>query len=461
MKKLLLAITLAMLLPQAMVAQPSQNAARQGGKASSMTTADMTTYDILVFQNKNIGDDITRKYSAQLEGLRGNASRGFLMSLFGTMKATSKQTASTNITSLINSGVSYVSNLVRSKKKDWRQLVERENRFEKTLQMLENLDDFYSKISFSGALDPSSLSFNGIGCLQKRGNDTVLYLVCHLDTTEYGIKRILRHSKFELTLDTLAFNPSLCDLPNDSAHAFSQRQHFSFQNSRDLALRFDMDITSSWINQAIQVYNDTPLGHFSINVPVNETSLDADGMFRYHRGGHNKTECDIVGESFIVPRSYIGVRDSNGDFHDAWGTGQYKVTLKISESCGISPELEQNWKTDWKRRKAANRTHITIMRRIRQYWDANGSKWITNLLEIPAAGMTQGILSTLQLNTSGQASAKSAMQGMSAQGSQGAIGNQSAQATKNTQATQGSQGVQATQGGANPGAQGGTPPNMK
>lgn len=363
-------------------AQPAQN------NAGKFSPSDLSTYNILVFQDKNVGRDISDKYSEQIEGLSGDANRGFLSSLFSSMLTTSKQTASTGITGLVATGVSYIGNLVRSKKNDWRQVVTRENRFEKTLTMLENLDDFYGDISLAGALDPSSLAFNGIGCLQQRGQDTVFYVVCHLDTTDYGIKRILHHSKFELTLDTLVFNPTLCDLPNDSIHAFSQRQKFSFNNSKNLNLLVDMDITSSWINQAIQVYNDCPLGHFSIEVPLNENSLDADGLFRYYRGATNKQECDIVGECFIVPRSYVGVRDSEGRFHDAWGTGQYKVRLKLSESCDISPELEQNWKADWKRRKQANRTKVSFARRMQQYWDANGSKWVTNLIEIPASALT-------------------------------------------------------------------------
>ncbi len=119
--------------------------------------------------------------------------------------------------------------------------------------LIENIDDFYTNISDAGALDPSGMSFNGFACLQQRGNDTVLYLVCQLDTSEAALSQILFHSKFQLKLDTLIFNPRLCNLPNDESRCFSERKPFSFDERGNISLSIDISITSSWINQAIQV----------------------------------------------------------------------------------------------------------------------------------------------------------------------------------------------------------------
>lgn len=392
---LLLLVTL-QCLATTTVAQPKAPAATANAHANMAKGKDVSTYDLLVFQDKNIGKDITRKYDAQLEGLRQDMSRGYLSNLLGQGLTAAKKAASTSLMGLVSTGVNMIGDMVRSKKNDWSAAVARENVFVKTLPMMENIEDFYSDVSFAGALDPSSLSFNGFGCLQKRDNDTVLYMVCHLDTTEYGVGRILKHSKFELTLDTLVFNPYKCDLPNDSTMPYSMRVPFSFTNRDNLNLQISLNVMSSWINQAIQLHRDQTLGQFFVNVPINENTLDADSVFRFYRGSsNNKAVCDITGESFIVPRSYIGVRDANGRFHDAWGTGQYKMSMTLRETCSNTEAFDKNWKADWKARKMNKGHKVDFGRAMRQLWDANGSKWVMSIVEAPAKMLTQDFLATI------------------------------------------------------------------
>lgn len=412
---LLLLVTL-QCLATTTVAQPKAPAATANAHANMAKGKDVSTYDLLVFQNKNIGKDITRKYDAQLKGLRQDMSRGYLSNLLGQGLTAAKKAASTSLMGLVSTGVNMIGDMVRSKKNDWRAAVARENVFVKTLPMMENIEDFYSDVSFAGALDPSSLSFNGFGCLQKRDNDTVLYMVCHLDTTEYGVGRILKHSKFELTLDTLVFNPYKCDLPNDSTLPYSLRMPFSFTNRDNLNLQISLNVMSSWINQAIQLHRDQTLGQFFVNVPINENTLDADSVFRFYRGSaNNKAVCDITGESFIVPRSYIGVRDANGRFHDAWGTGQYKMSMTLRETCSNTEAFDKNWKADWKARKMNKGHKVDFGRAMRQLWDANGSKWVMSIVEAPAKMLTQDFLATIGF-LQPQATGAAAMGAMGASG---------------------------------------------
>lgn len=436
---LLLLVTL-QCLATTTVAQPKAHAATANAHANMAKGKDVSTYDLLVFQDKNIGKDITRKYGAQLEGLRQDMSRGYLSNLLGQGLTAAKKAASTSLMGLVSTGVNMIGDMVRSKKNDWSAAVARENVFVKTLPMMENIEDFYSDVSFAGALDPSSLSFNGFGCLQKRDNDTVLYMVCHLDTTEYGVGRILKHSKFELTLDTLVFNPYKCDLPNDSTMPYSMRVPFSFTNRDNLNLQISLNVMSSWINQAIQLHRDQTLGQFFVNVPINENTLDADSVFRFYRGSaNNKTVCDITGESFIVPRSYIGVRDANGRFHDAWGTGQYKMSMTLRETCSNTEAFDKNWKADWKARKLNKGHKVDFGRAMRQLWDANGSKWVMSIVEAPAKMLTQDFLTTigfLQPQAMGSASmgatagATMGASGAAAGASGAAMGQRPAQGTK-------------------------------
>ncbi|MBR2199382.1 MAG: hypothetical protein IJ894_01335, partial [Bacteroidales bacterium] len=191
---------------------------------SAAKKGDFLCYDMLVFSDRQVSQKISQQWEEQTEAISGE-SRGFWMGLLNATKgAALGALQSSGSTSFITMGAEKIGDLLKSKKEQWRAVVTKENRFEKNLFMLENIDDFYSKVSGAGALDPSSLCFNGFGCLQRRGNDTVLLVTAHLDTSEAAISRILRHSKFELVLDTLVFNPKLCNLPNDSARSFSQRK---------------------------------------------------------------------------------------------------------------------------------------------------------------------------------------------------------------------------------------------
>lgn len=384
--------TLALL---AAIACASVAAAQTGTTVAQLDSAakkgDFLCYDMLVFSDRQVSQKISQQWEEQTEAISGE-SRGFWMGLLNATKgAALGALQSSGSTSFITMGAEKIGDLLKSKKEQWRAVVTKENRFEKKLFMLENIDDFYSKVSGAGALDPSSLCFNGFGCLQRRGNDTVLLVTAHLDTSEAAISRILRHSKFELVLDTLVFNPKLCNLPNDSARSFSQRKPYSFAERGSVGLKIDVKITSSWINQAIQIYKDVELGTFTIQTPINETSLDADGVFRFFRERNDGKDCQIVGESFIVPRSFIGVRDSDGRYHDCWGTGQYKIAMTIKETCTITPHFEENWKADWKERQVASKAAkkaehrpFGLISSMKQTCIENGSTWVTSLVEAPA-----------------------------------------------------------------------------
>ncbi len=367
---------------------------------------DVTSYQVVVYQNDDNGEKFTEQWSQQLDGLtRNNTERGFLGDLFTVTKATGAGLITGQVTSLITTGVAAIGELTKSRKNKWQNVMKKANTFETTLMMLQNLEDFYSAMSTTSAMDPSAMSFDGIGCLQMRGRDTVLYLSCHLDTSVVAMSRIFRHSKFQLRLDTLVFNPVLCDLPNDSALKYSQRQHFDFDQRENLRLRIDMAVTSSWINQAIQVVNDQPLGRFNIVVPIEKQALDADGVFRYFRGSpYNKVKnCSVTGECFIVPRSYVGVRDDEGNFHDAWGTGQYKVTMTLKETCTIAPKYlkGKKWREDYReyKRKTGDTFSLRkVTRSVSQYWDKNKGQWVTTFLDAPAQYIANQGLEDLGVN---------------------------------------------------------------
>ena len=369
---------------------------------AAFNPANVEKYDVKVQTNNAISDKISAKWEQQAEALESNTRGAFFDGLAAVTKTAAFGVMGQSGSAIASVAFATIAATVKGNKNEWRNLVEKENLYEKKLMMLENIDDFYSNVSDAGALDPSGMSFNGFACLQQRGGDTILYVVCRLDTTETALSRILFHSKFQLQLDTLIFNPQLCNLPNDNSRCFSERKPFSFEERENISLSIDMSITSSWINQAIQVYNDVHLGDFSIKVPIYKGSLDSDSVFRYIAGKpSNAGFCQVTGDCFIVPRSYMGVRDSRGIYHDAWGTGQYKVTMTVKETCGISAEFEKNWKADWKSRPKTPLKY-NLIQSIKQTWDSNSNTWICTLTEAPANYTKQQITNALGVENKNQ-----------------------------------------------------------
>ncbi|MDE5674331.1 MAG: hypothetical protein K2I44_03150, partial [Muribaculaceae bacterium] len=207
-----------------------------------------------------------------------------------------------------------------------------------------------------------------------------------------GKARMLHHSKFEVEIDTLRFNYAICDLPNDSLRGDPRsRIGFSFDKRKDLKFIVEASITSSWINQALMVFKDQPLGEFRIMASIDPTLIDEDGIFRYYaaRDKGSRKDVRVSGDCFLVPRSYVGSTDMENN-QDSWGTGQYKVEMSVSEVCSINPNYymsdgkwdSDKWKPEWKKIKSRRRGQSFFNQALgllsTQYED---SKWITILVD--------------------------------------------------------------------------------
>ena len=388
--------TFLLMLALSLVASTTFAQKHSKGGQESFHPSNVEKYDLKVNTSCNVAQKISKAWERQADALSSNNRGAFLDGLFAAGKTAAFGVLGQGGSAAFSATFATLTSAMKSKKSEWRKVVQKESSYKKKLFMLENIDDFYSNVSNAGALDPSGLAFNGFACLQQRGTDTVLYVSCSLDTSETALMRILKHSKFQLHLDTLVFNPTLCNLPNDSARCFSERKPFSFAERKSIALVMDVEISSSWINQAIQTFEDVRLGRFAVSVPITEASIGSDGKFRYVSGAdNNTTDCRITGDCFIVPRSYIGVRDAQGEYHDAWGTGQYKTSITISETCGITKEFEKNWKADWKSRPQKTTIGQDLAQSLKQVWNQNSKSWICTLTEAPINYTKQQITSAL------------------------------------------------------------------
>lgn len=347
----------------------------------------------------NEGNDSVRKaFNRGLEEVRGNMdNRGFGDILVNLYKTTASGQAVSITQQLIDVAIGSLTNSLRSKQPDWEKAVRNESRFERRLPMQMEILDFYARPSKNGPLDPTDMNFNGFACGQEveyidsEGNpqkETVFYVACRMDSTAGGKARMLNHSKFNMVVDTLIFNYTICDLPNDSLGMdIDTRIPFSFEDRMDLRFNLKAQITSSWINEAMMVYNDEKLGEFNITALIEENSVDPDGVFRYYAGSPESKDkkVSITGDCFLVPRSYTGGTEPGAD---TWGTGQYKVEMQVTESCQINPgpyrEDKNKWKGEWKQIKKRRKMKGKSM--WRQMLDVvtnqyTGQKWVTVLTE--------------------------------------------------------------------------------
>ncbi len=351
----------------------------------------------------NEGNDSTiAEFNRGLETIRGNLSnRGFMDNLVGLYKSSVAGQAVSATTALLDFGINSLISATKSKRPEWEKAVRGECTFVKKLPMQMEILDFYRHPSVNGPLDPTDMNFNGFGCRQvieyvdENGNsreDEVFYVSCKVKAGPEGKARMLNHSKFEVEIDTLRFNYALCDLPNDSLGMNTDKRiGFSFDNRKDLKFIINATITSSWINQALMVFNDQPLGSFNIVASIDPNYIDCDGIFRYYAATDKGSGKDVrvTGDCFLVPRSYVGSSDME-NIRDSWGTGQYKVEMKVSEVCKINDKYYQTedgkdnhkWKEEWRqiksRKKKPSVWHQVLGVVSTQYKD---SQWITVLIE--------------------------------------------------------------------------------
>lgn len=416
-------------------AKPESSGDKPGGKsmpASGGVMEGRRQYSLIV----NEGDSSrVHEYNRGLQLGRELNSRGLLSEITELYRSTFAGKAVSATSGLIDLGVTAIKNAASSKRPKWMAAVRNESSFVKVLPMKQEILDFYRAPSTVGPLDPSDMLFDGFGCRQvivcknsrnEEVKEEVFYLSCKVRTDTIGISRMLNHSKFEVYVDTLRFNPSLCDLPNDSLGMETEnRIDFSFDKRQNLKFNVKATITSSWINQAMQVYNDQYLGEFNITASINPKLMN-DGVFTYVNDIDSSSEKDVkvTGDCFLIPRSYVGATQidaGSGDgnpVQDSWGTGQYKVEIQVSETCDINSQYYMNdgkwdkdkWEPEWEKikKRQPSKTPWSRMSSVveSEYKD---NKWIVTLLEPikTAVIQSEGRL----LNASG--SSASAAQGAS------------------------------------------------
>lgn len=360
--------------------------------ASSIGYAqDVAVYKTFIYTSEDLADDIQRVNDSQ------DDTRRFDVDLLNATLGAAKGIGAGYISTFIDMGVNALGNLITRnarQKKEWEEMVKEENVWSTKITSIQDVKDFYRKPSTAGALDPLNMNFDGIGCLRMENNDTVFFVSCHIDRSK--LNRIVNHSKFELVLDTLIISPLHSNLPNTQLPI-----EFSFDERKDFNLSMNIKLTSSWFTDAIELHNNAALGEFNINIPVKKEDVDSLGFIRYVRHEDEISKYPIVGESFIVPRSYMGYRDANGRYKNIWGTGQYKLDIELCETCDITPEYRANWKSDRKRRKKmmpSENVFTAVWQTISsQEWDEITKSWVITTISAPADVIQERIIQNFNL----------------------------------------------------------------
>ena len=348
-------------------------------------------YQTFIYTSDELADEIA-KQSEEL-----GTSRGYLGDLFNASKEAEKGIASGYVTSFIDLGVNAIGAFFTRNsrlKEEWEETVKQENVYQTQISTVSEVNDFYKQTSFDGAMDPKGMRFDGIGCLRKENKDTVFYISCHIDRSK--INRIINHSKFELVLDTLIISPTHSNLPNSSLDI-----PFSFEERKNFTLSMNIKLLSSWMNEIVQLQKNQELGEFSINIPVDQSVLDNKGYLRYVRNANDVPAYKVLGESFIVPRSYMGYRDENDNYKNSWGTGEYKLDITLKETCDVTDQYRSKWKEDRKRRKEMQpkeKFFASSWQTIsNQRWDELTKSWVITTLKAPAGIITKDVIDKLGL----------------------------------------------------------------
>ena len=358
--------------------------------------------DVIMHSNNRIAE--------MQESARQSAQRGLLGELLWAGYTSAFKQKTVNATSnLVSLGLDYLTKSFKSDREKWYDTALKQCYYNQRLSAESKIDDFYALPSTKGAMDPANLRFEGFGCSNfievidqpGQGKD-VFYIFCKMRRDDEGLRHIVNHSKFLVELDTLMVNPRYCNLPNDSTGSVDSR--FSFEKRDSLDLELKVRLYSSWMNQGTMIFDDQLLGEFTISVLIDKNCLTSDSLFIYDKNNpEHQKRISIEGDSYIVPRSFTGTTDAV-NYQPAWGTGQYRVEMEVSERCTIVDQIRESgsgeavaladatpgkkkwdkakWKTEWNAMKVRKRGASFL----KNAWNCvisayRGSSWTATLTD--------------------------------------------------------------------------------
>lgn len=342
---------------------------------------------IMAFQTTIYTDSTLTDELVEEEYFFDDGERGFGKDILNLLGNAAINAATGYVSTVVDLGIQAIGKLImmdRQHKEEWTKTALQECSYTSSLGTLYAINDFYATGSNKGALDPSGFQFNGVGCLATVGQDTSFYVSCHLNRQK--LNRLRDHSKFELIPDTIIIAPYHSHLPNTTLplkFSFAERKSFNF--------KMTIQLKSSWLDETPVLHKDEVLGEFILDVPIDSSDVDNNGRFVYIREKGQQPKYQLLGESFIVPRSYMQLLDNESGVHNHYGTGQYSVNIAVEESCELTEDYQKNWRKDRKYRKELSKadkkkaTFDEVWKTMtNQTWDESLKSWVVTILKAPA-----------------------------------------------------------------------------
>jgi hypothetical protein len=189
---------------------------------------------------------------------------------------------------------------------------------------------FYNQISESSALDPTGMQFTGftfVRCVTNGAGekDTAVYAKFRVD--EANAYEIINNSVFKLKLDELKVNYAKAKIMGKKW--YQPLSWFMAPEYPTLNMDFDITITSSFITREGGIFKDVPLGEFILSlrkIPLDRSDPDYNKFY-----AHVKDK-KVVGQSFLVPRSFGYYYDSRRQIKPSYGQGMYNIVVKVNET---------------------------------------------------------------------------------------------------------------------------------
>lgn len=411
---------------------------------------EMTPVDSWEINVKQMPPDIRANITETMENLKGTDEDRGIIANIGTAIGLGL------IAGVTDAVVSETFNLIQYRKKqkqEWMRMIQNENNFTDSITSIKGLKDFYTENSHRGALDPSNINFDGIEIRGMRNGQQVIYMSCSIDRN--NIEHMFRHSKFNLVLDSLAFNPYVCHLPNITANGIRTMNEikkgkaevkadtilrpgtggngFSFDERNNLRVAINFSIYSSWINQAVQVHQNVELGNFNLTVNIPNNII---GTYTYSRNNildeakrypidqqNNYLTANLIsieGDCFVVPRSFMPL--DNGK--PMWGTGEYNIKVKVRESCQFTDNSDKakHWREDYKKLRQMQKRSGEMQEYLQTLWNQYGNSLVKTSYK---TALTTGINELIPTKSTGMST--------SAKGSAASQGGAKPSSTQNPQ----------------------------
>ena len=101
----------------------------------------------------------------------------------------------------------------------------------------------------------------------------------------------------------------------------------------------------------------------------------------------------------LFPVPIWASRDENDEYRISFGTGEYKLSMELKETCDITEQYRKNWKKDRKRRKEMEPSEDILTRSWQvvssQQWNELTKQWVITTLKAPADIITKDVIDKL------------------------------------------------------------------